>query len=466
MGQKMKRRINRARRSQSLKSFAARVSRQRLAAAMSTSYDGDRDLYDALGWKRTLAFDDYYQHWRRDGIGKRIITAFPSATWRGNPNITSKGAGADAFHEKWKHLIRENRLWHYMSRVDKLSGIGRYGALLLGFSGQGNADLKTPASSAKNLLFLRPLAETSAEIVEWEDDKRNPRFGKPKIYRVNLGEGPVNGKNTQLTKDLVHWTRIVHVAEDMEEDDIYGTPRLEAVFNQISGLELITGASPEMFWRGAFPGMTFGAEDGAEFDPDDEDDLVDEIEDYMHGLKRYLKTQGLKVGQLTAQAIDPLHHVEMLVNQIAGATGIPQRILMGSEEGKLASVQDENNWANRVDERRRDFAEPVILRPFIDRLSSVGVLPKLDSYEVEWPPPAALAEETRATIAKDKSEALSSYMNSAAWQVYPFFFFLRDQLGYSEDEANNIIAYTDTAVEPELSEEPQDEPSGDADVED
>jgi hypothetical protein len=50
---------------------------------------------------------------------------------------------------------------------------------------------------------------------------------------------------------------------------------------------------------------------------------------------------------------------------ISAGTGIPQRVLMGSEQGKLAAKQDRANWDNRVTDRQTDFAGPLVLRPFV-----------------------------------------------------------------------------------------------------
>src|SRR5690606_27397069 len=93
-------------------------------------------------------------------------------------------------------------------------------------------------------------------------------------------------------------------------------------------------------------------------------------------------------------------------------TGIPKRILIGSERGELSSEQDENNWAARVTERRGNHATPRIIRPTIDRLIRYGVLPQpAGGYDVEWPESDSLGEEKRALIAKTKAEAVSLYVS-------------------------------------------------------
>lgn len=74
----------------------------------------------------------------------------------------------------------------------------------------------------------------------------------------------------------------------------------------------------------------------------------------------------------------------MIIALISGTTGIPQRILIGSEAGQLASEQDRANWAERIEERRALYAEPNILEPLVDVFQDVGLLSKGD-IEFVWP---------------------------------------------------------------------------------
>ena len=68
---------------------------------------------------------------------------------------------------------------------------------------------------------------------------------------------------------------------------------------------------------------------------------------------------------------------------ISAASGIPLRIMTGSERGELASTQDDGNWASRIEERQLHFAEPMILRPLIDRLIELRALPEPSDGEYQ-----------------------------------------------------------------------------------
>ena len=104
----------------------------------------------------------------------------------------------------------------------------------------------------------------------------------------------------------------------------------------------------------------------------------------MHGLNRYLRTQGVDAEQLAPgmQGADPSNIIDKELDFIAGAAGIPKRILIGSERGELASTQDEAAWSSRIMERREQHATPNMLAPTIDRLMKLGCLDR-QGYEIE-----------------------------------------------------------------------------------
>ena len=52
---------------------SALVARKQLFHRLGMSYDGERDLYEALGYKLSLEFDDFYQQYQRQDIAKAII---------------------------------------------------------------------------------------------------------------------------------------------------------------------------------------------------------------------------------------------------------------------------------------------------------------------------------------------------------------------------------------------------------
>lgn len=389
------------------------ISRINLANQAGKTFGGKRDIYETLGYKRNLLFQDYYDRYKRGGIARRVVNAYPNATWRNAPKIVSKDS---AFVETWEELAERLKLFHYLNRLDTLSGIGTFGTLLIGT--KSAATLDQPIRTVKDpddVLYLSVFTEDHSGISKIESDPANERFGLPAEYKLVLTTDAMGGHTT--TK-LTHYSRLIHVAEDLDEDEVHGTPRQMAVWNYLDDMEKIAGASAEAIWRVADRGIQFDMDKEVELKPEDETALSDEIEEYMHDMKRHLLTQGIKANVLGADTVDPRGSYITTMGLISGTTGIPQRILSGSEAGQLASSQDERNFNARVRERQAIHAEPNILRPVIGRLIEIKALPD-SPYDIEWPDLAVMSRKEEADIAARFAQAIKHVSEQKSEIVTP-----------------------------------------------
>lgn len=427
------------------------IKRSAMASKLGMSYGEKRDLYTALGYPTTLTYSHYEARYERQDVASRIVEAPSKESWRKKPDISEVEEEETKFEEEWKRLVKKRNVFHFLSRVDKISGIGEFGILLMGFD-DGNP-LNEECTRANELLYLQPYTQKSVDIATWEDDPQSERFGLPRTYKITIARNGIQGKSSTGVSKEVHHSRILHIAEGLIESNVFGTPRLKRVYNRLQDLELIAGGSAEMFWRGAFPGYGFNIDKDAQLV--DTSSLQNEIEEYVMGLKRYMRLQGIDIQNLSMQVADPSNHVEILVSMISASTGIPKRILTGSERGELASSQDSESWATRIDERRKDFCEPVILRPFVDRLISLQVLPEPTSedYEVIWPEIIESSEKEIAETNRTRIQTLREYSSSPGGNaVIPVNMFRKKYLGWTDDE----ILQADEMLETEFEEEEED----------
>ena len=342
-------------------------TRAELSGALGKSYGTTRDLYKALGYIKQPTFQHYYDRYERQDIAKAIVDIPVTSSWRLYPTIKEiqeqeREGEKTPFEESIDNLIKDSKMFHYLSRVDRLSGIGQYGVLLVGYN-DGNI-LKEEVSQAGEILYLQTYSEDNAKIKEWDKDEKSPRYGLPLTYQLSV----TNPDRSSRNSIEVHHTRVLHVSEGMLESDVFGSSRLKSVLNRLHDLDLIMGGSAEMFWRGAFPGFGVMAKEGVSF-MDDAQSLTDfetELDSYFNNLQRYFRVEGADIKEMHIQVADPANHIDIQLIAISAATRIPKRILIGSERGQLASEQDETAWNIKVDERRTNYIEPMILRPFID----------------------------------------------------------------------------------------------------
>lgn len=422
------------------------VTRQMMGTMLGRSFGGDRRIYTYCGYPQSITWQQYFGRFARQDIAKRINNAYPDATWRMIPEVLEDEEATDTTWEKeWKALLRAVRVFHYLKRVDRLCGIGEFAVLLLGFD--DNKERKEPVETAKELLYMQPYGQSKVTIKTYVDDKQDKRFGLPDMYKIDTqqetpsGEGvsPTTRSRKEGKSELVHWSRVIHVAENTLENDYLGTPRQECVFNRLQDIETVLAGSAEMFWRLGFPFLSLEGDADTQLPTDGS--IEAEMEDMFHGLSRYLKLQGIKANVLEGKTEDPSKLLDQEIKFISGATGIPQRILTGSERGELASSQDKENWDNRVDERRRDFGEYGLLRPFIDRLIMVGVLPDVgkEGYTVKWPDIETLTEDKQSEISKKVTEALASYVRWGINDLMPPDHFLTKVMGFPPEEVEQIL---------------------------
>lgn len=407
----------------------------------STGGTAKRDIYQVLGYKKTLSFQDYFNRYKRQDIAKPLINAPVEYSWRKKPIVIdqsdNEGEDKSSFQSKWEELVDENNIYSHLMRADKLTGIGKYGLILVGIN--DGKELSEEIGKADKLLYIKEYTENSVSIKEYENDKSNERYGKPRIYSIRVVNN--EGTNSQLREMDVHWTRIVHIAEGLIDSDIEGTPRLESVFNRLQDLDQLAGGSSEMFWRGAFPGYAFSAREDASFDENTSDDLEEEIQDYMHELKRYIRLQGIDVESLSTQIESPKDHFDLLITLIAASKQMPKRILTGTERGELASTQDERAWLTRMTSRREEFNEPIILRPFIDILINSDVLPEPEGgkYTVEWAELITVDAKEAAEIHKIRMDTLKMYLSTpGAQSIIPEDVFLRRYMEMNLEDIKEI----------------------------
>jgi len=92
-----------------------------------------RNIDGECGYPSDITDNDYKLMYARNGIAGRIVRILPEESWSENPLIYESEKPQDTeFERAWKALVKERHIYHYLSRIDILSGIGRYGILLLG----------------------------------------------------------------------------------------------------------------------------------------------------------------------------------------------------------------------------------------------------------------------------------------------------------------------------------------------
>lgn len=434
--------------------FANSVLQARGSYGNTTSFNGMRDVYQALGYPAIdkIEFGDFYTKYKRQDIAAAVIDKPVYGSWKLQPIVRTGGEDDrdnDPFRDRWEELVKQFKLYSVFQRVDKLAGIGRYASLYIGV-GDDSLDVRNPIGTSKDLLYIQPYSEDNSTIKTIDNDITSKRYGLPSQYglrSVQISGGVVQSGTYQ--ESLVDHSRVIHIADNLLENNVYGTSRLEKIYNRLLNLELIVGGGAEMFWQGAFPGLAFNVQEGFELDGEDLAALDNEIKKYVHNLERYMKLNGVEANSLSSNVADPSNHVDTQLKMISIASNIPKRILEGSERGELASSQDTKAWNDYCDNRRTTFCEDSILRPTIDKFIEVGILPQpKEDYVVEWPDLETTGDKEKAEIGKIRAESIRSYASTpdAQYIVTPKSF-LEEVLDMDPEKVDRILEESEQAME-------------------
>ena len=407
---------------------------------MNKLLDPRRDIDAECGYPSSLGIDQYYALYSREGIATRVVNIYPEESWVDDFSVSDDlelpympDQKDTEFEKAWKQLNEKNQICHYLQRIDELSGLGSFGVLFMGFDDgldfskpmagineKGELDENTARENTK-LLYLRPFDQRLVTIHSFQMDIHNPRYGLPVMYTLKFMNPSTLDQREEATNTVdkqVHWSRILHVADNRKSSEIYGQPRMETVFNRLYDIRKVLGGSGDMFWKGAFPGYSFevnpqmaGIDGGVELDVES---MRQEFERYSNGLQRYLALSGVSAKSLSPQVADPSAHIDTEAKMVAVCLGIPYRIFIGSEEAKLASSEDTKRWNKRLKKRQEKYLTPMMVRPFVDRMIMAGVLPKPKDniYQVEWPDLNEMTPKQKADVLESTSRAYIQLINA------------------------------------------------------
>jgi len=389
-------------------------------------------LYQVLGYETRLTIQHYRALYERDGLAQRIVDLPPAETWvAGFQVVEDEDPEVETEFEKaTAELVERLAVSQVLLAADRLAGLGHYSGVLIGAGRPGQAidlskELPINIGGPDNIIYLTPFAEDNCRVTKLDTNPASDHYGQPLTYEITLGL-PVGGVQFDgifgLTQNSlgevvpnVHWTRVIHIAEKAHENKIYGVPRLRAVYDYLEALFKVVHGGAEGAWRRMDPGIYIDIDKDLDIRPDPSLDISDEdaevaairqveqkAQEYYQGMNRFIVGRGMQVTPLNANVKDYGANSDTLLKLIAASTGIPLRILTGSEMGKLASDQDRENANDRASERRLSFAEGVV-RQFIDRLVKHGGLPKPKlnggKYQVVWgEAQKELTETEKATV--------------------------------------------------------------------
>ena len=388
------------------------VSRLEYAVTHGLQYGEDRDLYAVGGYPRTLSWVQFNSLYQRDGIAGQIVDMPAEATWRSPPEISEPDQEEGTrFTREFEKLRDRLGLWGVFERADRMARIGRYSVILMGIRGDTDATMPSPMrrlSGPEDLLYLAPFDEKRATINEWVADG-SERHGQPKNYKIDLTGGIKEFTGTSVGTVIVDWTRVIHVAEGLLGDLVFGRPALLRVYNDLHDYQKVATSTGEAYWQRVAGILAARWPEGMIADDDQLKALDEGLKEAYHDLRRTLISNA-EIYRVAETEPNPEPAANLYMTRIAAGAGIPKRMLFGSETGERASSEDQKTFLGSISERQKQHAEPHILRPFLDRLIRVNGLPKpgAEGYDVVWPTLFQVPEKEIAEANKLRADAIAA----------------------------------------------------------
>jgi hypothetical protein len=384
------------------------ASRAALAGTLGQTFGGARDIYEIFGWKKSLTFQDYFEMYDRNGIAGAVVDALADESWRIPPILKDGAIRGDEdnvkqhtpFLQGWNKIIEDFDLMALFNEVDSSLGYGRYAIMLLG-TPQKDGAYDQPLKKISRLAYVSVFDEGQATIASTDGNTASPRYGLPTSYSVQMEDG---GQSLS-----VHYTRVIHFKGRMGRSRVYGNPRLKRAYNNLQDLEKVVGASSEAFWLLIRKGLLLSARDNKDFPAAgtvEYQTLQTEIDEFEHQLRRVMRVKGVDVTDLGSQVVDGKQQHDLLLTDIAGTARMPQRVLVGSERGELASTQDDSNWASVVTSRQKKECTKWV-KDTANAFVALGVVPPPNGrISVEWQSLFTMTDVEKADVSAKHTSSI------------------------------------------------------------
>ena len=331
-----------------------------------------------------LAVSEY----RRNPAARAIVERILEYCWRTDPTVEdSREEGESTFEVMLNERLEQIDFFAGIVEADRRALISGRSALILKI-----ADDKDPWEPVEDLRPYGGFEAIEGIIPAWQTSL-TPATGTPE-GQVIFWQYDTEYGTMRIHRDRVVWWD--HSASSASTSPIVNC------YDSLYDLRKVGGASAEWIWKSARGGQ-FWKMNPEMTAAEMQDDKVGQVKgananaklmtmasSYNKGFSPVIATQLVDDVKILSGAVSSVdsHFMSQLKN-IAMGSGIPLRILLGNEQGSLASDQDSRNMNQRMESRRKRAINPAI-RKILERWKEWNVLPSTAEWAIRWKP---LSEE-------------------------------------------------------------------------
>lgn len=373
------------------------------------SPDGKRDYNTLFGYGVDLSYQDYFGMYARGGIAHTVVDKLPKACWRDLPRIeTGDPEDPTIILGEELEILRNKGLFAALERTDILNRIGNFAVMYIGVPDGLEPKLPVGSGGVITNTFYNSYSYDGTTISQFDTNPMSERFGRPDQYTVQTTSQGLKRKDVPALAVVSHWSRIVHMAEGALDSSVEGCSALQAPWNALIDIFKFRGSAGESFYRGSRQRTELRAKDGAKIDQTTEGIAAfeAEVQAWTNGYQDYIRTQDMEAHIENPSLESPLDGFTICMEEIAGITGMPLRILTGKGGGQLVGAEDRATWNSLIADRQLAFCSPRLLDA-LGVLAEAGMLELPDDARVVWPVNPVLNETEQAEVTSKRATAVN-----------------------------------------------------------
>lgn len=398
-----------------INSLQSTIRRMSNNIGFGISPDGKRNYNQIFGYGDTLGYSDYFGMYARNALANAVVSKVARACWNEIPTI--KSGDKEILVDELAQL-KKMGFFKALERADILNRIGSFSVLLIGMpDGMG---LGQPVGSATDIqgMYFNPYNFDGIEITKWDLDPTSKRFGLPILYQLQTTSFGEKQKDIKVDTVIVHFSRVIHLAEGALDSSIEGSSSLRPVWNSLIDNLKVTGGSGEAYFRNARQQRALEASKDARLEKGSTelDTLKDNLEAFTNGWDDTLRLQNMTVKHLPVQMISPRESFDINAESVSGQTGIPIRILTGKGGGQTTGSEDRASWNAIISDRRTTECDDYLIQG-LSIMAEAGMFDLPDDALIEWSPQATLSEKESAEVTQMKADAFKLVVEALSMPV-------------------------------------------------
>jgi hypothetical protein len=410
--------------------------------------DQKRDTWQVAGFPDEVTPEMLYTKFRRSGFARAAIMRPVQKCWSTTPKIYDfKGEGEPEaantqFEKDVQYLIDDMDLFKWLYSLDYRQRVGRYGGIIIIAKEIDGNKKKTvdpvQVAGVKNIIKFVPVFEQQIKEGDIDNDMQSANFGNPKTYNYNPNLSSTH-THTAPTDTILDKSRVFVFGEGADDGSIYGTPALEAGFNDLLNLEKVGIASAEGLYKNAKQRLHVNVTDenvaSAMFNADEEDEFDESMKSFAAGFDAEFFTSGMEVKTLQSTMMDPTGPANVALQAYCASVDIPKTVLIGFETGERSSSENKDSW-NETNMSRRSNTLNDMIKGFLSHLVEIGALtPPSNGICVEWDDLMAASDEDKLNNSNKMADVNQKSFNSGGGQVF------------DENEIRKAAGYAEADIE-------------------